>query len=235
MSTEAASGRGRLPALTGDARVDRWREHRAAVRAELIEATLRAIEEYGPDLSIDDVVKTAGVPRPKLYRFFDDKDTLFAAVAERVQELIIERVVPRFDVAGTAQQMVRSALTAYVDLVDERPNVFRFLVGSHFRDERSAADLIDGGRPLSDATVAVWAGVIRARGGDDADLEYAVDAALGAVALGVLRWLNTPTIGKDALVEQLTTFLWGALSATAAGRGVVVDPDETLLPADQAD
>lgn len=234
VSTGVVPGqRGRLPALTGDARVDRWREHRVAVRAELIEATLRAIEEYGPDLSIDDVVKTAAVPRPKLYRFFDDKDTLFAAVAERVQELVIERVVPQFDVTGTAQQMVRSALTAYVDLVDERPNLFRFLTSSHFRDGRSAAELIDSGRPLSDVTVAVVAGLIEARGGDGADLEYAVDASLGAVALGVLRWLNTPTISKDALVEQLTTFVWGALAATAAARGLVLDPDEQLL--DSAD
>ena len=233
VSTDVASGRGRLPALTGDARVDRWREHRVAVRAELIEATLRAIEEHGPDLSIDDVVKAAAVPRPKLYRFFNDKETLFAAVAEQAQELIIERVVPQFDLNGTAREMVRSALTAYVDLVDERPNLFRFLVGSHFRDGRSAAELIDSGRPLSDATVAVWAGLIQARDGDGADLEYAVDAALGAVALGVLRWLNTPTISKVALVEQLTTFLWGALSATAAARGVVLDADAKLL--DHAD
>ncbi|MCV7385904.1 TetR/AcrR family transcriptional regulator [Mycolicibacter longobardus] len=229
MSTDAASGRGRLPALTGDARSDRWREHRAAVQADLIEATLRAIEKYGPDLSIDDVVKTAEVPRPKLYRFFGDKNTLFRAVAARVQELVIERVVPRFDFAGTAQQMVRSALSAYVDLVDERPNLFRFLVGSHFRDERSATDLIDQGRPLSDATVGIWAQIIAARNGDSRELEYVVDAALGAVALGVLRWLNTPTISKAVLVDQLSTFLWGALSATAAERGVVFNPGEKLL------
>lgn len=62
-----------LPELTGDARVDRWREHRAKVRAELVEATLNAIDELGPDLSIDDVLKSAGISRPKLYRFFTDK------------------------------------------------------------------------------------------------------------------------------------------------------------------
>lgn len=204
------------------------------MRGELIEATLRAIEEYGPDLSIDDVVKTAEVPRPKLYRFFSDKNTLFAAVAERVQEMVIERVVPRFDLSSTARQMIRSAVAAYVDLVDERPNLFRFLVGSHFRDGSSAAELIDSGRPLSDATTAVWAEIMRARGGDDSHLEYTVDAALGAVALGVLRWLNTPEIGKGALVEQLTTFLWGSFSASAAARGVVFDPDERLLALDHA-
>lgn len=198
------------------------------MRAELVEATLRAIEEYGPDLSIDDVVKTAAVPRPKLYRFFADKHALFTAVGERAQEMVIERVVPQFNFAGTALELVRSAVRSYVDLVDERPNLFRFLVGSHFRDEHSPTELIDNARPLSDATVDVVAALLRTQGGDSGDVEYFVDAALGAVALGVLRWLNSPAISKDALVEQLTTFLWGAFSACAAARGVVLDPNSKL-------
>ena len=204
------------------------------VREELLEATLRAIDEYGPELSIDDVVRTAGVPRPKLYRFFGDKGTLFVAAGQRVQQLILERVVPNFDLTGTALELVRSALTAYIDLVDERPNLFRFLLGSHFRDLRSPVEFLDMGMPLSDATVAVFAAVLRVNA-EDADvehLEYTVDAALGAVGLGVLRWLNTPTIGKTDLVDQLTTFLWGALSATAHERGVVLDPDAPLTAPD---
>lgn len=228
VSTEVAARRGGVPELTGDARTDRWREHRASVRAELVDATLRAIEQHGPDLSIEDVVKTAKIPRPKLYRFFTDKHALFVAVGERVQEMVIERVVARFNVAATAQDWVRCAVGAYVDLVDERPNVFRFLVGSHFRDEGSPTELVDTARPLSDATVKVVAAVVRARGGNAADLEYFVDAALGAVALGVLRWLNTPTIIKDALVEQVSTFVWGAFAACAAARGFVLDPNETI-------
>lgn len=200
------------------------------MRAELIEATLRAIEEFGPELSIDDVIKTAGVPRPKLYRFFDDKDTLFSAVGERVQALVLERVTPRFNVAGTARQLVCSAVAAYIDLVDERPNLFRFLVGSQLTERRSTEALLEGGRPLANATCDVVAAVVQERGGNSDNLQYVVDALLGGVALGVLRWLNEPAISRDALVEQLTTFLWGALSATAAERGVVLDPDRQLSP-----
>jgi AcrR family transcriptional regulator len=235
MSADTTHAAARLPAPTGDARADRWRAHRAMVRAELIEATLRAIEEFGPDLSIDDVVKTAGVPRPKLYRFFADKETLFAAVGERLQELVIQRVVPQFHLTGTTRELVRSAVTGYVDLVDERPNAFRFLVGSHFSDVGSKARLLEGGRSLADATVDITAAILQARGGDSANLEYAVDAILGAVALGVLRWLNEPTISKDALIEELTILLWGALAATAASRGVTLHPDEQLPPLDGAD
>lgn len=202
------------------------------MRAELVEATLQAIDENGPDLSIDDVVKTAQVPRPKLYRFFDDKDALFAAAGERVQEMVIERVLPRFDLTGTASEFIRSALVAYVELVDERPNLFRFLVSSHFTEGRSPSSLIDSGRPLSDSIAGVAAAVLEARGGRGDELGYFVDAALGAVGLGVLRWLNTPTISKDELVDELNTFMWGAFSAAAGSRGVVLDPDEQLLSSD---
>lgn len=226
MSTDAAAGR--LPELTGDARVDRWREHRAAVRAELIDATLTAIEEFGPDLSIDDVVKTAQVPRPKLYRFFADKDTLFSAVGERVQAMVLERVVPRFNATGTLREHVRSVLTAYIDLVDERPNLFRFLVGAQFTERRSTKALLEGGRPLANATCEFVAAILSARGGRSDHLECVVDGCLGAVALGVLRWLNEPAITKAALVEEMTILIWGALSATAAARGVILDPDEQL-------
>src|SRR5262245_24006284 len=93
--------------LKGDARHDRWHSHRAAVRAELIEATIRAIDAHGPELSIDDVVKTAGIPRPKLYRFFGDKVELLAAVSGRVQQLIVERVTPHLDPTGPVRDGIR--------------------------------------------------------------------------------------------------------------------------------
>ncbi|MCX8557402.1 TetR/AcrR family transcriptional regulator [Mycolicibacterium mucogenicum] len=218
----------RMSAPTGDARADRWRAHRATVKADLIEATLRAIDEYGPDLSIDDVVKTAGVPRPKLYRFFTDKETLFAAVGERMQELIVQRVMPCFHVTATALELVSSALTGYVELVAERPNLFRFVVGSHFSDDHSRTKLLDNGRNLSTAMTEVLAAMVRAHGGDADHLEYTADAILGAVALGVLRWLNEPTIDKDELIAQLTPVIWGAVSAAAAARGVVIAPDEQM-------
>ena len=231
MATDPTPRRTRLPELKGDARTDRWREHRAAVRADLIEATLRAIDEYGPDLSIDDIISTAEVPRPKLYRFFQDKDELFGAVSERVQDMILERLAPHLVLSGTALDAVGSTLRAYVDLVAERPNVFRFIVTSQFSSGRSSTHLLERGRALSDAAAGLVSVILRVRDGNGENVEYVVDAILGAVALGVLRWLNTPTIDKDALVEELTVFVWGALAASAKSRGVLLDPDEELSEA----
>jgi len=63
--------------------------------------------------------------------------------------MVIERVVPISTSPIRRAGMVRSALTAYIGLVAERPNVFRFLFSSHFSDSSSTMALLDGGRPLS--------------------------------------------------------------------------------------
>ncbi|WP_067701649.1 TetR/AcrR family transcriptional regulator [Nocardia jejuensis] len=221
-----------LPAdRKGDARYDRWHSHRTSVRAELIEATIRAIDAHGPDLSIDDVVKTAGITRPKLYRFFGDKVELLAAVSGRVQQLIVERVTPNLNPTGPAREAVRTALGAYIDLVAERPNLFRFIVSSHVVAAFGASRLLEDGRPLSDTVATFFSGVLRMHGADGAHTQFAVDAMLGAVGLGVLRWLNDPAITAKELTEELAAFAWGALSATAESRGLTLDPDAPLVGA----
>ncbi|MEC3920576.1 TetR/AcrR family transcriptional regulator [Nocardia sp. CDC160] len=214
----------------GDARYDRWHTHRTSVRAELIEATIRAIDTHGPDLSIDDVVKTAGIPRPKLYRFFGDKVELLAAVSGRVQELIVDRVTPHLDPTGPLREGLRTALSAYIDLVAERPNLFRFIVSSHVVAAFGAARLIEDGRPLSDTVADFFSGVLRLRGANGDHTQFVVDAMLGAIGLGVLRWLNEPVITSKELTEELTAFAWGALSATAEARGLILDPAAPLMP-----
>lgn len=225
----------KLPEPTGDARADRWRLHRAKARVEIIAAALKAIEEHGPDVAMGDIEKMAGISRPKLYRIFEDKDAIFYAVAERLQEIVVERITPHLTLTGTLRDLVRSSLSAYVDLVDERPNTLRFLIGSHFMHGRSPASLIASGRPLSDAMVEFLAGVFRIHGGNSDHLQFVVDSMLGAMSLGVLRWFNEPTIAKDALVEELTTHVWGALAASAAARGVILDPEGKVLPSSADD
>lgn len=214
--------------LKGDARHDRWHSHRATVRAELIEATIRAIDAHGPELSIDDVVKTAGIPRPKLYRFFGDKVELLAAVSGRVQQLIVERVTPHLDPTGPVRDAIRTALIAYIELVAERPNLFRFIVSSQVVTAFGATRLLEDGRPLSDTVADFFSGLLRLRGANGDHTQYAVDAMLGAIGLGVLRWLNEPVITARELAEELTAFAWGAIASTAQSRGLTLHPDEPL-------
>ena len=58
----------------------RWDQHRADRRAELVEAAVAAIDEHGPAASIAQIAESAGVSKPVLYRYFEDKDDLYRAV-----------------------------------------------------------------------------------------------------------------------------------------------------------
>ncbi len=208
------------PGLTGDARTDRWVAHRAAVREELLDKTLLAIEQHGPDVAMDDIARFAGVPKPKLYRYFSDKDELFDAVSDRVNTLLLGRIAPYFALSGTPDKAVRAALTSYIDLVDERPNLFRFLVNSQFIDSQAVIEKIrTGGVALAATGASLLSMVLKSRGADDKGVDIVVDALLGSVGLGVLRWLNYPTISKDELVEQMFVIVWGAASAVLESRG----------------
>lgn len=195
------------------------------MRAELVEATLQAIDENGPDLSVDDVLKAAGISRPKLYRFFTDKEALFAAVAMRVQELVAERVVSSIDLSVSLLEVFRSAMAQYVDLVDERPNLVRFLLSVQFAN---ATSLIENGRPLSDAIAQLVRSVFSAKGGNADHIEYVIDAILASTGVAVLRWFDEPTISKEVLVDELVVYVWGGLSASAKARGVELRPDDPI-------
>lgn len=103
--------------------------HHGNLRAALIEATLRAIAEDGPDrFTLRDVARRAGVSAAAPYRHFRDKEELLAAVAgecaERLGELTERAVAAAPD---NALEQYRAAGIAYVQFVVAHPGHFRAL------------------------------------------------------------------------------------------------------------
>lgn len=103
--------------------------HHGNLRAALIEATLHAIAEDGPDgFTLRDVARRAGVSAAAPYRHFRDKEQLLAAVAgecaERLGELT-ERAVAA--APANALEQYRAAGIAYVQFVVAHPEHFRAL------------------------------------------------------------------------------------------------------------
>ncbi len=71
--------------------------HHGNLRAALVQATLRAIAEEGPDgFTLRDVARRAGVSPAAPYRHFKDKDELLAAVAgecaDRLAQMMMEAI-----------------------------------------------------------------------------------------------------------------------------------------------
>ena len=118
-----------------DARSERWREHRKKVRSEIVDAAFRAIDQLGPDLSLREIAEEAGTAKPKIYRHFTDKSDLFQAIGERLRDVLWAAIFPSINLASDpAREVIRRSVEQYVRLVDEHPNVCRFLIQGRFAE-----------------------------------------------------------------------------------------------------
>src|ERR1700759_3729542 len=131
---------GRKPGVKVDARSERWREHRKKVRGEIVEAAFRAIDRLRPDLSVREIAEEAGTAKPKIYRHFTDKSDLFQAIGQRMRDMLWAAIIPSIDVeTDSAREIVGRGVEHYVELVDQHPNVMRFLLQGRFADQSAAA------------------------------------------------------------------------------------------------
>ncbi|MFC6880920.1 MULTISPECIES: TetR/AcrR family transcriptional regulator [Actinomadura] len=90
-----------------------------------------AIESFGrrpePEVSIDDIAALAGTSRSSLYRYFDSKQDLYAAAAERVSSELIGRLNEVTAGSPSMQMAVRIGL--YFDFLEHYESGFASLLG----------------------------------------------------------------------------------------------------------
>ncbi|RLV49800.1 TetR/AcrR family transcriptional regulator [Nocardioides mangrovicus] len=214
------------PAKDGtDGRAARWEEHRENRRVELVESAVAAIDEYGPEASVSEIAKAAGVSRPVLYRYFADKDDLYAAVGMWGATTLLEMLVPALLSDGPIHDRVAQGVETYLDLIDTHPHLFTLLVGH-----------ASSGDPLADGKAMIAAAIARTLG--DALRDLGVDAggaepwAHGLVGLGLsvgTWWLERRTMSKKAVTTYLTGFVWHAFEGIAADYGVGLDDRGRLV------
>lgn len=197
-----------------------------------MEATLEALERHGPDASLEQIARIAGMPKPKIYRHFDDKADLIGAVGERLRDLILERLAEELKPDSTVRDHVRRSLTAVLGLIAEHPNAIRML-------SRSNA-LAVGGRDIARTLIAFTAkDFSRAQLPTDG-IEPLTHALVGSVLGTADWWLLQPEEERmplEQLVAQLTVVMIGAGDAALRTIGRSLDPDavvgaEHLLPKD---
>ncbi|MGH3468776.1 MAG: TetR/AcrR family transcriptional regulator, partial [Thermocrispum sp.] len=111
-----------------DGRTERWREHRVQRRREFVEAAMRALEKYGPDVSVAQIAAEAGVAKPRLYRHFADKADLLAGVQRHLSELLWQRLSVALDPTDEPEHLVRTSLEAFLGVVDEHPSAYRLML-----------------------------------------------------------------------------------------------------------
>ena len=151
MRGRSRSRSGHEPGVKVDARSERWREHRKKVRAEIVDAAFRAIDRLGPELSLREIAEEAGTAKPKIYRHFTDKSDLFQAIGERMRDMLWAAIIPSVNVENDpTREIVGHGVEHYVDLVDQHPNVVRFLIQGRFADQSAAAmTTVNKGRDIT--------------------------------------------------------------------------------------
>ena len=197
-----------------DGRRSRWTEHRRARREDLVGAAVEAVREAGPDFSVDDVARSAGVSKTVIYRYFSDKDELINAVLERISTAILlprllgELAVERSDDRAGLHAMI----AAFVELIDDEPALYRFAYAHAGRSGR--ADLV----AATEHEIAEALGRLMAerlmRAGQPAEpaMTWAY-GVVGMVQLAAHWWSGTRTVTPPELVEQLTDLAHGGLGA----------------------
>ncbi|WP_299556442.1 TetR/AcrR family transcriptional regulator [uncultured Mycolicibacterium sp.] len=218
-----------------DARRERWREHRKKVRAEIVDAAFRAIDRLGPDLSLREIAQEAGTAKPKIYRHFTDKSDLHQAIGKRLRDMLWAAIFPSIDLAAdTGRQIIRRAVEQYVRLVDEHPNVLRFLIQGRFAEQgASAIQALNEGRDITLAMADLFDQELHDIELDPTALELAAYAAFGCVASATDWWLgpdpDSPRrMSSEQFVAHLTTIMIGSISGTCELLGVELNPDLPL-------
>lgn len=219
-----------------DGRSSRWDEHRLARRAELVEATLLAIRSHGAGVGMDEVAATARTSKTVFYRHFTDRAGLYTAVAERVDATIIRDLTRAAGdpVSDGGRAVIRGVIAAYLHLVEEDPQVYRFIVnapmvppgerpegdvaaGMTGRIAAHVADLVAGGMSAGAAS----GGAVHTGAAPDAQAcQWWGVALVGMVRAAADAWAadggasTGPSSGE--LADQLTALVWDGLSTVGA-------------------
>lgn len=201
---------------TPDRRSTRWEAHRQDRRAAFVAAAVAAIDKHGPEASIAQIAREAGVSKPVLYRYFADKVELHAAVGQWGADQVLERVVPPLFGDEPVRERIAKACDGYLAVIEEHPAVFALLVR-----HRSGEDpLADGKIKISTALADVVGTTLRDLG---ADPDAAEPWAHGLVGLALATgqwWLGREAMPRAEVTRYLSTFVWHSLEGFASDHGV---------------
>jgi AcrR family transcriptional regulator len=208
-----------------DGRRSRWSAHRQQRREEFVQAALRVLDRLGPELPIEAVAAEAGVSKPVLYRYFNDKAALVEALGEAGSAALRARMLPAMQSDRPPLERVRDTVGAYFALIDEQPNLYWLLARwpcpeSVLRDK----DLI------ATALTAILGDYLRVFGLDSGGAEPWAYGLTGLVQSTGEWWLSRRSMSRVHVVGYVTELIWAALSGVLRDAGVALDPARPLPP-----
>ncbi|MFF9624172.1 TetR family transcriptional regulator [Streptomyces griseosporeus] len=192
-------------------------------RRELLEAADRVVLRDGPQASMNAIAAEAGITKPILYRHFGDKGGLYAALAKRHTDALLDSLRAALDAPADRRERVEATLDTYLAAIEARPQVYRFLMhpaeGSQSGDQ-GADQGFDVGKhsaPLLRRMGEELATVIEERldlgpGGQQLARVWG-HGIVGMMHAAGDWWLGERPCSRAELVRSLADLLWGRLAA----------------------
>jgi AcrR family transcriptional regulator len=189
---------------------------RAEQRDRLVEAAMETVRERGPDVSMDDLARGAGVSKPVLYREFGDKRGVADAVAVALAHRLEARAAA--DLAGEPMaipSVVRATVSALIDLIDTEPELYAFIVRAIRTGDRGLLD--NGLVRVIQQRLTVLVGLLLP-GLDPVRLRALTDGLFGFGFAAVESWTSHRELSKDELIEALSVVVQAGIEAAGTLR-----------------
>jgi AcrR family transcriptional regulator len=202
----------------------RARTPRAERKEQMIQAASGLFAEHGfGGVSMDDIAQASGITKPMLYAYFDSKEGLFAACAERAGAELRDEL---------RQVSERNDLTPDKQLWEGLQRVFTFVEENHdgwlllYPEGRAAGGSIGSGAvaardAMADLLTELFSREARAQGLGDEALAHteAIAHSFTAATIGAAsHWAEGGTEPRDLAALRLMNLLWMGCGSLLEGR-----------------
>lgn len=187
----------------------RWAQR----REELLEAADRVVRRDGPNTSMNDIAREAGITKPILYKHFGDKGGLYQALAERYVRSLLDELRIALAAESEPQARIRRTIDAYLAFVEREREVYDFLMHRAVAERPEAhATVADFIRQLAAELSIVLGDELRKAGLDSGGAEPWAHGIVGMVQLAGDRWLEQRSMSRESLVGYLESLVWTGLA-----------------------
>lgn len=188
---------------------------RAEQRDRLVDAAMETVRDRGPDVSMDDLARGAGVSKPVLYSEFGDRRGVADAIAVTLAHRLEARAAADLGGEVTIPAVVRATISALIDLIDTEPDLYAFIVRSIRTGDRGLLD--NGLVQVIQQRLTVLVGLLLP-GLDPVRLRALTDGLFGFGFAAVESWTSHRELSKEELIEALSVVVQGGIEAAGTLR-----------------
>ncbi|MGA9869802.1 MAG: TetR/AcrR family transcriptional regulator [Rhodococcus sp. (in: high G+C Gram-positive bacteria)] len=199
-----------------DGRKRRWRDHKIARRAELLDGTLAAIRLHGSEIGMNDIASEIGISKTVLYKNFTNKSGLTnATMAHYLETTLAPRIASAISEELGEYDLTRAVITAYVETIAHDPNVYLYVMANTSNREA----ITESERKIAELLATVLGKHLRTYEMDSGGSVPFAFAIVGAVRLATHWWIEHKTMSIDDLIDYLTMSTWGGIHGIAEAGG----------------